>query len=165
MTLVPVNTPKQIGACAALAREIWEAFYTPIIGAAQVEYMLRTFQSADAIASQIGMEGYRYYLLTEGEAACGYCATVPDDDALKISKLYVREACRGQGAGRLMLEACEREARERGVGKLRLTVNRHNPSVAFYGRVGFENAGTLVQDIGNGFVMDDYVMVRPVPVG
>jgi len=31
-------------------------------------------------------------------------------------------------------------------------------SIAFYKHAGFVNAGTLVTDIGGGFVMDDYRM-------
>jgi len=161
MRLVPVDSAAAVRRCAALADTIWRAFYTPIIGEAQVDYMLQTFQSAEAITEQL-KKGYRYALLYEGETPIGYCATVPEAEALKISKLYVLEAYRGQGAGRYMIEACARDARKRGFAKLLLTVNRHNPSVGFYEKMHFENSGTLVQEIGGGFVMDDYVMVRPL---
>jgi diamine N-acetyltransferase len=44
-----------------------------------------------------------------------------------------------------------------------LTVNRHNAGpIAFHQRMGFTIAGTLVQDIGQGFVMDDYKMIKPI---
>ncbi|WP_345971571.1 MULTISPECIES: GNAT family N-acetyltransferase [Sulfurimonas] len=161
MHIVPVTTPEQAALCASLAETIWREFYTPIIGAEQVEYMLRSFQSADAINAQM-QNGYHYTLLYDGETAVGYCATVPEDDVLKVSKLYVLQTQRGKGGGRLMLEHCAAEAKAGGFKRLLLTVNRHNPSVAFYEHEGFTNAGPLVQGIGGGFVMDDYVMVRPV---
>jgi diamine N-acetyltransferase len=159
MHIVPVSVPEQAETCAALADTIWREFYTPIIGEAQVAYMLRTFQSSEAIADQI-KNGYTYYLLYDAQTPAGYCATVREGDALKVSKLYTLKACRGKGGGRTMLDACEKEARGKGLAKLLLTVNRHNPSLAFYEKEGFENAGPLLQEIGGGFVMDDYVMVR-----
>lgn len=162
MRLVPVDTPEKITLCTDLAMPIWKEFYTPIIGADQVVYMLARFQSADAIAQQIREEGFRYYLLCDGTGPRGYYATVPEADALKVSKLYVVHALRRRGAGHLMLAACEREAKQHGYTQLRLTVNRHSPSVGFYEHEGFANAGPLVQEIGGGFVMDDFVMVRPV---
>ena len=58
MDLERVETPSQIAAVAELARETWMQHYVPLIGAAQVEYMLARFQSAEAIARQIAAEGY-----------------------------------------------------------------------------------------------------------
>jgi len=49
------------------------------------------------------------------------------------------------------------------VRELWLTVNKDNAdSIAFYRRVGFRIAGSSVMDIGGGFVMDDYRMVKGV---
>jgi len=42
-----------------LAREIWTDHYVPIIGQAQVDYMLDTFQREEAIAAQLA-GGYEY---------------------------------------------------------------------------------------------------------
>ena len=44
-----------------------------------------------------------------------------------------------------------------------LTVNRHNEGfIDFYHRVGFHIACPMVQDIGDGFVMDDYKMEKDI---
>ncbi|MEJ2468246.1 MAG: GNAT family N-acetyltransferase [Campylobacterales bacterium] len=161
MRFVPIEHTEQAALCAALAETIWREYYTPIIGEAQVDYMLRTFQSAEAIDAQI-QEGYRYVLAFEDDRPVGYYATVPQGDALKISKLYLLKAFRGEGRGRTMLEACDREARDRGYSRMLLTVNRHNPTVGFYEKTGFRNIGALLQEIGGGFAMDDYVMARDV---
>ena len=50
MHLEQVRSPAQIEQCALLAEAIWREYYTPIIGEAQVAYMLEHFQSAEAIA-------------------------------------------------------------------------------------------------------------------
>jgi ribosomal protein S18 acetylase RimI-like enzyme len=59
--------------------------------------------------------------------------------------------------GKEMLRFVEDLCRERGIEKIWLTVNKNNAdSVAWYSRMGFKNVGPIVQDIGGGFVMDDF---------
>ena len=162
--LIPVETSAQVAAVAALARAVWSEHYVPIIGQAQVDYMLDAFQSGQAIDGQLA-EGYEYYLLSDGERNTGYLAVVPDAEAgtLMLSKLYVVKAERGRGYGRMMIDFARRLSRERGLKTLWLTVNKHNTeSIAWYRRMGFVSVGPTVQDIGGGFVMDDYRMEMTV---
>ena len=159
MNLERVASPEQIAAVAALARETWTQHYVPIIGAAQVEYMLAKFQSAEAIARQIAAEGYEYYLAP----GAGYLALVPDlaRKSVMLSKIYVLASRRGTGAGRAMVEFAERRAAELGGAELWLTVNKHTAgSIAFYERMGFRKTEALVTDIGGGFVMDDWRVAK-----
>ena len=161
MKLERVETPEQIAAVAALARETWTQHYVPIIGAAQVEDMLAKFQSPEAIARQIAAEGYEYYLAPQA----GYLALVPDPakKSLLLSKIYVKAAVRGTGWGRALVEFAERRCSELGGNELWLTVNRNNAgSIAFYERMGFRKAQTIVTDIGAGFVMDDWRMAKNI---
>jgi GNAT superfamily N-acetyltransferase len=77
-----------------------------------------------------------------------------------ISKLYILAAHRKSGAGRQALELLERMARERGATHRWLTVNKGNPSVRAYERLGFKIVDAMVVDIGGGYVMDDYKMEK-----
>ena len=161
MDLERVETPAQIAAVAALARETWTQHYVPLIGAAQVEYMLARFQSTEAIARQIAAEGYEYYLAP----AAGYLALVPDRarQSAMLSKIYVRSSRRGTGVGRALVEFAEKRAAELGGAELWLTVNKHNAgSIAFYEKMGFCKTEALVTDIGGGFVMDDWRMAKRI---
>lgn len=156
-----VERIEQIQAVAALARETWMQHYVPIIGQAQVEYMLDKYQSADAIARQIETEGFEYYLFP----GAGYFALVPDEanQSVLLSKIYVRAGLRGTGLGRTMVEFAENRGRELGCRELWLTVNRNNTgAIAFYERMGFRKTYPLVTEIGNGFVMDDWRMAKKV---
>ncbi len=164
MKLERVESKEQISAVAALARETWTEHYVPIIGAAQVAYMLDRFQSAEAIARQMEEEGYEYYLAR----GAGYCALVPDraKKSVLLSKIYVREARRGTGLGRAMVAFAVDRGVELGCGELWLTVNIHNESsIAFYERMGFRKTNRLVTDIGGGYVMDDWRMARGIEQG
>jgi GNAT superfamily N-acetyltransferase len=160
--IAPVRADSEIASVASLAQETWTEHYTPLIGRRQVDYMLSRFQSAPAIREQI-TGGYLYYTVScEGRPA-GYFALVPQsgESTAQLSKIYVLKELRGQGLGRAIVEFASAWCRRQGIGQLWLTVNRHNAgSIAFYEQVGFVRSGALVQEIGEGFVMDDYRMVK-----
>ena len=158
---VPVTTVQQFDVVAGLAHEIWYEYYVPLIGRAQVDYMVSKFQSSGAMAGQM-REGYEYYLAERDGRPIGYCAVQPQpaESSLFLSKLYLLSDARGAGTGRVCMEFIEQLARRRGLNLLWLTVNKGNPAVKAYERLGFRIAADLVMDIGGGFVMDDYRMEK-----
>ena len=160
--MIPVCGDEAVEAVASLARTTWERHYTPIIGAAQVRYMLEKFQSAAAIRDQIS-KGYAYYLIVDEGVRAGYFALVPgaSDGRMMLSKVYVLAEAQGRGLGRAVIAFAEKRCAEAGCQTLWLTVNKHNVrSIGFYERLGFERESAVVSDIGGGFVMDDYVMAK-----
>jgi GNAT superfamily N-acetyltransferase len=161
IVITPVTDSQTLVAVAELAAEIWEEYYVPIIGRAQVEYMVAKFQSASAMQAQID-GGYEYFAVRCGEQLIGYFAIQCEAEAkrLFISKFYLHKSSRGTGTGRRCLEFIEELARQRGVTLLWLTVNKGNPTVQTYQRLGFRIAEEIVIDIGGGFVMDDYRMEK-----
>ncbi len=154
-----VSTESDIHAVAALANEIWREHYEPIIGLAQVEYMLEKFQSAAAIAAQIAEEGFCYYLIrAEGQGDIGYLGFQCEGAVMFLSKLYVKKSARGQGVGARAVGFLRGLAGAQGMQKIRLTVNKGNAlAIAAYERAGFTRTGEVVIDIGGGYVMDDFV--------
>jgi diamine N-acetyltransferase len=165
---VPVTTPQQFDVVAGLAHEIWYEYYVPLIGRAQVDYMVSKFQSSGAMQGQM-REGYEYFLVRSGPTErdgqpIGYCALQPQpaESSLFLSKLYLLRDARGGGTGRVCMEFIEQLARRRGLNLLWLTVNKGNPAVKAYERLGFRIAADLVMDIGGGFFMDDYRMEKPL---
>lgn len=158
-----VGTDEQIADVVRLAREIWEEHYTGLIGCGQVAFMLERFQSPVAITTQIA-EGYAYYLALSDGRPEGYFAVVaePGTSRLLLSKLYLRQSCRGLGVGRQILDFVETLGRRQGCRTLWLTVNKRNPTLGWYERQGFVRAAAIVQDIGGGYVMDDYRMEKQV---
>ena len=162
LRFIPVVSAARINRVARLARTIWTEHYIAITGKAQVDYMLARFQSPEAIAGQI-KEGYGYYLINAGRRHIGYVAILPQPkrQELFISKLYVLDSQRGKGIGRQAMAFIERLAATHNLRRLTLTVNKHNTgSQAFYLACGFVKSGSVVKDIGQGFVMDDYVMKK-----
>lgn len=157
-----VTTHDEIECVVDLAYEIWNAHYLPIIGQAQIDYMLDTFQSKAAINEQIST-GYKYFLVQQNQHGLGYFALGPCDDLAhrQISKLYIKQDQQGFGMGTAALSFIDTFCRDLGVKHIWLTVNQHNiRSIRFYEQRGYRNVGRLIQDIGNGFVMDDYKMLK-----
>lgn len=159
-SLVQVKSEHQIRQIVDLAYNIWNQHYPPIIGQVQVDYMLDRFQSFPVIQEQI-RQGYRYYLIQSGGSIAGYTALIsrPDRHSLQISKLYLLADWRGRGLARYVVATALDMAREQGLDRLYLTVNKYNhDSIAAYQKTGFAITGDIVADIGNGFVMDDFEM-------
>jgi ribosomal protein S18 acetylase RimI-like enzyme len=157
---INVASKQHIEAVEALAKEIWPEYYTPIIGKDQVEYMLTRFQSAQAISEQIA-DGYLYFLIEEGGQFIGYISVQPKEQELFLSKIYVLLSRRGKGYGRKAVGFIEELANKKSLEKIVLTVNKNNAlAIKAYEAIGFKKVEALVQDIGNGFVMDDYRMEK-----
>ena len=161
--IIEVTDQRQIDIVASLAKKIWTECYTPIIGRDQVEYMLGTFQSKDAISVQIHTEGCRYFLIEEDGAYVGYLGVQSKDKELFLSKICIEAFRRGKGIGRKSVQFLEHLASLRNLNKISLTVNKNNlQSIKAYEKMGFTNLGSVVQDIGNGFIMDDFKMEKIV---
>ena len=162
MLIEKVTDNNQIEIIAGLAYEIWNEHFTPIIGKAQVDYMLEKFQSKKAITEQI-KNGFLYFLIKNNRDHIGYLGVLPKEKQLFLSKLYITSAERGKGHGRKTIEFLEKLAIEKDLSKISLTVNKNNSAtIKTYKKLGFENGGSIVQDIGKNFVMDDYIMEKDV---
>ena len=161
--IATVKTTSDFQIVADLAKEIWTEHYTPIIGSQQVTYMLKKFQSAAAIQNQIE-NGALYYLISLRKSPTGYFSISINENFLFLSKLYVLKSARGNGLGSMALAFIEESARKHKCPKIRLTVNKYNSnSIHAYTKMGFQNIEAIVQDIGNGYVMDDYVLEKVLP--
>ena len=159
---VEVLTEKQIELVVSLAKEIWTEHYIPIIGKEQVDYMLDRFQSKESISDQI-RSGFLYFLVKEDKQFIGYIGVQQKGDELFLSKIYIKSSERGKGHGKKAIQFIERLAKEKGVRKIALTVNKNNRgAIKAYEKLGFKNLGSLIQEIGNGFIMDDFRMEKTV---
>jgi RimJ/RimL family protein N-acetyltransferase len=115
------------------------------------------------MSRQIQQDGYRYYQIIKDEQPIGYTAVQIREDAIFLSKLYILKAHRGNGYARKSLEFIESLARENSLRRITLTCNKYNTgTIKAYEKMGFTNTGSIVMDIGGGFVMDDYTLEKPV---
>ncbi|MDE6092332.1 MAG: GNAT family N-acetyltransferase [Ruminococcus sp.] len=155
-----VETSEKLSEIAVLADEIWHEFFPVILSDSQIDYMVEKFQSYDAMKEQTESQGYSYFAVNEDDVLCGYIAVKPEkDNRLFLSKLYLKRDMRGKGIASEMFRRVFCEAEKAGKTSVYLTVNKYNDhAVSVYRKKGFEIIDSVVTDIGNGFVMDDYIM-------
>ena len=138
---------------AKLADIIWREYYIPMVGKAQIDYMLEKFQSAKAIGKQSN-QGYEYYFINFNSTPIGYVSIKKEDDSLFLSKIYVLSNYRGKKIGKTALQFVEEKAKVSSLNNITLTVNKNNyNSILVYEKFGFNNLGPAVKDIGNGFII------------
>jgi RimJ/RimL family protein N-acetyltransferase len=155
-----VSEKHQIKSIENLAYQIWHEHYTPIIGKGQVDYMLTEFQSSKAITEQINNE-VLYFLAELDNRPIGYMSVEIKEQELFLSKFYLLLNERGNGYARNMIKFIDQLSIEKNLNTISLTVNRNNTdSIKIYEQLGFVKYGTVITDIGNGFVMDDYKMIK-----
>lgn len=161
--LQKVITQYEIQAVSDMADVIWREHYAAVISAKQIDYMLEKFQSPSAIAQAIS-EGYRYYFINYAGASVGNISIKLDNAERKmfLSKIYLFSDHRGKGFAYGAVNQLVKMCKENRLNTIWLTVNKKNSSVSRYKRMGFYIADSIVADIGNGFVMDDYLMEMQV---
>ena len=155
MELIKVKN-EDIKDLAKLTDEIWHEYWPCILSAEQIDYMVEKFQSENAIFNQIKNENYTYYFINYENQNIGYIGVSPHNDYLFLSKLYIKKEFRHKGIGKTVFE----KIKDFGFDKIQLTVNKYNQNtIDAYLKYGFKIIDSVVSDIGNGFVMDDYIMV------
>lgn len=155
--------PEEAEALAELAAHIWRQHYPAIISHAQIEYMLARRYPPPLIRQSLA-RGDHWDVVRAGDALLAFAHSFAlEGGAVKLDKLYVHPQWQRRGLGRMLVERIEARARAQGRSHLLLRVNRHNTqAIAAYGKYGFVVAREVVEDIGEGFVMEDYVMIKPL---
>lgn len=167
ITFIPVRTADERAQLAELADEIWHEYWPALIGKAQTDYMVENFQSLAAIERDMAEHAYEYWFLQDEEDGriVGYTGghVEPETNRFFISKIYLRAPERGRGFASQTVRFYEGLCRERGLRAMYLTVNKHNDlGIRAYLGKGFTTIDAVETDIGNGFIMDDYIMEKPV---
>lgn len=156
---VKVETDEQIKELCSLAKEIWNEYSICFISQEQIDYMLEKFQSEQVVKGQINFQNYQYYFMEEDGENIGYFAVQKQKDNLFLSKIYIKKDFRGKGfARKAFTNAIIPIARELELPKITLTVNKYNfASIMVYEKLGFDRVDSKEFDIGNGYIMDDYI--------
>jgi diamine N-acetyltransferase len=158
----------EVPALCALAREIWRMHYPGIISVAQIEYMLSERYEESVIRAELKRRDLWWDVLLLDGTMTGYTSYFLTDvpGTIKIDKLYLHPRVHRQGYGGRLIDHVNDVASRmavHGCKRLMLAVNRRNKTaIAAYLKHGFQIAETSLKEIGGGFLMDDYIMVKEV---
>jgi GNAT superfamily N-acetyltransferase len=143
-----------------LAHLIWPETFKDILSPEQLSYMLNWMYSIETLQQQMA-KGHRFFVIKENQEPLGFIGIEvnhPLQGQLKIHKLYVLPNLQGKGLGKQLIDFVAQLAKEQQIKLLTLNVNRFNKAVDFYTHIGFTIAFEENIDIGNGYLMEDYVM-------
>ena len=162
--VTPART-EHLAEISALAGVIWRAHYPGIITHAQIDHMLARMYDVETMRRELASGIAWFRALVDGELR-GFASVGPTETPteFKLHKLYVHPDWQRRGLGTALLNECESAARSRGATALMLNVNKRNAvALAVYRQCGFTVRESVTADIGGGFVMDDFVMVKSLP--
>lgn len=158
------ETAEQIKTICDIAEKVWHLTYDTLVPKGQVEYMLDRFQSPHALKDQMERLNYRYYFMVcDGQKAgfVGFAPRYEGREEMFLSKVYLLPEYWGKGVVKHAFSMVEGETRKEGLSKIRLTVNKGNiHAVEVYQHYGFKTVEKVKTDIGCGYVMDDFIMVK-----
>lgn len=158
-TLADVNRIREI------AEITWPVTYSSIISMDQIQFMLDWMYDKQTISSAIEAVNQDFLVLENANEIVGFAGIehqYEGNNITRLHKLYVLPSTQGTGGGKTLLKAVENEARIHKSSLLHLNVNKANPAVQFYFKNDFEVDHEIILEIGNGFVMDDYVMTKKI---
>lgn len=146
-----------------IAQETWPIAYGEILSTSQLEYMFDMMYSTSSLLEQASKKNLQFILARKGNDYLGFASYEIDIDKTnktKIHKIYILPETQGKGIGKKLVDYIAVEAMYQKNTAVILNVNKYNKALHFYLKLGFSNVKEEVIDIGNGYVMDDYVMEK-----
>ena len=150
---------KDITEIQALARRIWDEAYSEILSKEQIDYMLQMMYAEKVISEEL-LSGTVWDLILADGRPCGYLSyAMAENNSVKLSKIYIGKDFRGTSIAADALDRVKQYAVRNDKDHVYLTVNKNNKAaIRAYEKNGFVITVSVVTDIGQGFVMDDYIM-------
>jgi ribosomal protein S18 acetylase RimI-like enzyme len=127
--------------------------------------MMNMMYSVDALQKQANEKQHHFILAKENNVSVGFASYefgCNGTNKTKIHKIYVLSTQQGKGTGKFLLDFIADEAKRQNNTAVFLNVNKYNSAQHFYKKLGFEITEEVVIDIGQGYVMDDYVMEKKI---
>lgn len=154
-------TPPDVPAISALAREIWQASYPGIITQEQIDFMLEQRYGHERLYDDLeDLHKWLDQAFHEGRRI-GFAFSEIYKGEFKLDKLYIHPDVQRKGVGGQLIAHVAERAKKLGYPCVILQVNKRNEkAINSYRKYGFSVRTSTVDDIGGGFVMDDYVMEK-----
>ena len=160
---ISIATKSQLEIIRDLAYKIWPSTYGKILSEEQLNFMLAKFYNLNYLENQLINENQVFLLIEENNKYLGFCAyelNCEYSNKTKLHKIYVLPETQGKGIGKVLLNVVEKIASENNNSALFLNVNRYNNAQEFYKKQGYSIIKTIDIEIGNGYLMEDFVMEK-----
>lgn len=147
-----------------IAYATWPDTFKDILSQEQIQYMLNWMYDLKQLENQYN-QGHQFYVAELEETPVGFIGIEPnhpEKGITKIHKIYILPNQQGLGIGKKLIEFVRKIAVQSEMEGLLLNVNRFNKAVDFYRAIGFNIMFEENIEIGNGYLMEDFVMRLPI---
>jgi ribosomal protein S18 acetylase RimI-like enzyme len=145
-----------------LAEQTFHITYLPLQPKEKVDYLFDLMYHPTSLSEQM-KNGQRFIIAKDETGSQGYASYEINCKKIgltKIHKLYVLSTAQGKGVGKILVNSIAKIAKENKNKTLSLNVYRQNPAIEFYEKLGFKKVEEVNIDVGNGFMMNDFVMEK-----
>ncbi len=146
-----------------LAYKIWPIAYGEILSQEQLTYMLDKFYSVESLENQMIDKNHIFLIIKENNIPLGFASyelNCENNKKAKLHKIYVLPNLQQKGIGNMLLQEVEKRAKEANCDSVFLNVNRHNTAQEFYKKYNYTIIKQEDISIGNGYLMEDFVMEK-----
>lgn len=159
MLQLQIASKNDLSVIAELAKIIWNTHYVPIIGQLQVNYMLEKIYNYDSLIEQFEKKNHQFYLIKLEQSVIGFLNISSNSDSdFFLHKFYIVAQSCHKGIGTSVLDKLQSILQPKSIT---LAVNRQNfKSINFYFKNKFKITSVKNLDIGNGYEMNDFEMVK-----
>ena len=161
MINIQKNTDANFTSIRTIAEEVWPITYGEILSKEQLDYMMEMMYSVTSLQKQADEKGHHFIIAFADKIPVGFASyefNYNNTATTKIHKIYVLSDQQGKGIGKILIDYITNESRQNNQEALLLNVNKNNIAIHFYKKIGFIITAEEVIAIGQGYVMDDYVM-------
>ena len=141
-----------------LAHRIWNQHYLGIITQPQIDYMLERDYNLDHLQKAFAATS-NFLMVSYLSQHIGFAALFCNGSTqVHLEKIYIEQQFQGLGMGQKILQHIETLALQQGAQSITLNVNKHNHlAIRAYRRAGYTHRRSILEPIGQGFYVDDYV--------
>jgi GNAT superfamily N-acetyltransferase len=147
-----------------IAYDTWFVTYEDVISQAQIEYMFGEMYTPESIFKQMDFYKHAFLILYQADRPIGFASYGKLEEPIntyKLHKLYLLPSEQNKGFGRILLSEVEKEVAGLGANYLHLNVNRKNPALSFYEKLGYEIIETVDIPFAE-FWLNDFILSKNI---
>jgi GNAT superfamily N-acetyltransferase len=155
---------EDIPAIVKIAYDTWFVTYQDVISQAQIEYMFGEMYTPESIYKQMDFYKHAFLILYQAEMPIGFASYGKLEEPIntyKLQKLYLLPSQQNKGFGRMLLNEVEKQVAALGADHLQLNVNRKNPALSFYEKLGYEIIETVDIPFAE-FWLNDFILSKKI---
>ena len=155
---------EDIPAIVKIAYDTWFVTYQDVISQVQIEYMFGEMYTPESIYKQMDFYKHAFLILYQAEMPIGFASYGKLEEPIntyKLQKLYLLPSQQNKGFGRILLNEVEKQVADLGADHLHLNVNRKNPALSFYEKLGYEIIETVDIPFAE-FWLNDFILSKKI---